>query len=253
MVHVHLLSAAIIIYLSVTEGAVLIKSNSVVIVGDMNPSIFSPAWVRRYIDLRIDDGSEAEVQVIHPEIADFMLCDLRFTVERNRMALRSMVHDMELLVAITQQMFGEVLGHTPVWAYGVNLDRHVDFGSFEKRNELGRLLCPLEPWGAWGKDFDNKDPRMNGGMSSISMKRVLSLDPESFETFTIQPSNAKDMEDSGVFFGMNNHYSQVTGKDRTDEAFRKQLLQVMRESIASYVSNFENIVGHFMNWGEIHE
>lgn len=252
MVHLHLLSTAII-DLVVTEGAVLIKSNSVVVIGDMNPSIFSPAWVRRYIDLRIDDGSEAEVQVIHPEIADFMLCDLRFTVERNRLTLRSMVHDLELLVAITQQMFGEVLSHTPIWAYGVNLECHVDFGSFEKRNELGRRLCPIEPWGAWGKDLDNRDPKLNGGMSSISMKKVLSLDPESFEIFTIQPSNAKDMENSGVFFAMNNHFSQVAGRDRTDEAFRKQLLHMMRESIAYYVSSFENIVEHFMTWGGVHE
>ncbi|KQV27560.1 hypothetical protein ASC97_04045 [Rhizobium sp. Root1203] len=219
----------------------------------MNPAIFSPAWIRRYIDLTIDDGSEAEVHVIHSEIADFMLSDLRFTVERNRITLRSMVHDMELLVAIFQQMFGEVLGHTPIWAYGVNLERHVDFGSFEKRNELGRRLCPLEPWGDWAKDFENKNPKMNGGMSTVSMKKQLSLEPEAYEIFTIQPSNAKEMDQSGVFFGMNNHFSQVTGKDKTDESFRKHLLQVMRENVPSYVSNFEGIVDHFMAWGEIHD
>ncbi|MBB4341382.1 hypothetical protein [Rhizobium leguminosarum] len=229
----------------------MIKSNTVVIVGDLNPAIFSPAWIRANIDLTVDDGSDPEVQIIHSEIADFMLADIRFTVERNRIIIRSLLHDVELLVAISQQMFGDVLSHTPIWAYGINFERHIDFETFEKRNALGRMLCPLDPWGDWAKDFDNKDPQLNGGMSSITMKKVYNKDPEIYEMFTIQPSNQKGYQDSGVFFQINNHFGQLSDRDKFDEKFRATLLTSMRENIGDYVKNFEAGINHFLAWGGI--
>ncbi|RYH00290.1 MAG: hypothetical protein EON58_00675 [Alphaproteobacteria bacterium] len=231
----------------------MIKSNSVVLVGEMNPSIFSPAWIRQYVDLTVDDGSDAEVQVIHSEISDFMLCDIRFTVERNRLTIRSLAHDVELLVAVVEQIFGEVLSHTPIWAYGVNFERHVDFLSFEKRNELGRLLCPLAPWGEWAKGFDNRDPKLNSGMASVSMKKVISKAPDAYEMFTVQPSNLEEMNSTGVFFQINNHFSQVPGRDFKDPAFRSELLISLRENVSKYVTNFDSVVQHFLTWGGIDE
>ncbi|WP_132078624.1 hypothetical protein [Sinorhizobium americanum] len=221
-------------------------------VGNLNPAIFSPDWFRRNIELSIDDGSDAEVQIIHPEIADFMLCDLRFTVERNRITVRSLVHDIELLVALALQMFGGVLGHTPIWAFGVNFERHIDFLSFEKRNALGRMLCPLEPWGAWAKDFPHADPRLNGGMSSITMKKVISSDPEILELFTIQPSNQKEFADTGVFFQINNHFS-LGENHKGDADARSHMLDYMRTNVPHYLKTFEGIIDHFMAWGKINE
>lgn len=222
------------------------RAHTVVILGNFNPAIFSPEWVRKYLTLKVDDGQEAEIQIIHSDISDFMLSDIRFTIERNRMMFSSLSHDIELLAALAIETFASVLSHTPVWAYGINLERHIDFQSFEKRNALGRKLCPLDPWGEWAKGMENADPLKNGGMASIQMKKILNVEPDIWQTFTIQPSNAPDLKNNGVFFQVNNHYGDKTMQNKNDEERREVMFRHLRENVAFYVKSYNGVVEHFL-------
>lgn len=229
----------------------MLKANSVVLLGDFNPAIFSPDWLRKYVSISVDDGGEAEIKMIHPEITEFMLADIQFTFERNRVTLRTMVHEMEVLVSAILQMFHETLKHTPVWAYGMNLETHEDFGNFDARNRLGRLLCPIDPWGDWASGFDNKDPELNGGMYNITMKKPISKDPEIFQNFAIQPSNREELQSAGVFFAMNNHFGRREEQGKNNEGFRNFLFGHMRENVVTNVKGFQGLVKHFKEVGGV--
>ncbi|MCP4408502.1 MAG: hypothetical protein GY807_12205 [Gammaproteobacteria bacterium] len=231
----------------------VIKSNSVVLLGDFNPAIFSPDWILRHLDFSVDDGEKPEIKFIHGEISDFMMSDIRFTTERNRFMITSASHDIELIASLALQMFNEVLVHTPMWAYGVNFEKHIDFVSHETRNKIGRELCPLEPWGSWASDFDNADPELNSGLSNISMKKIHSKKPEIYEVFSIQPSNISDMKGTGIFFKINNHFGDKNQSNKNDEKFRNTLFENLREKLIVYKNTFEEIVEHFMKKGGVSE
>lgn len=222
----------------------MLRSCNVVFVGSYNPAIFSPAWVRNSKLISVDDGSEPSINLIHPDISDFELSDVQITVERNRFRLSSKVYGIEILVGISQVLFNDLLPQTPNSAVGVNFSEHIDFGSFADRNKVGRILAPIGPWGAWAENFDNPDFRLNGGMSSLSMKKSYSVDPDIFTVFTIQPSAPENLRETHVYFGSNNHFA--VAKKALDEGDHRKvnewLLLNLTERFAAYETEFDMVI-----------
>ena len=68
-----------------------LQSASIVLVGKLNPPIFSPAWFAKIGVLTDQELEVTSTQIIHPEIAQFMLERFRLEVMPNRFMITTPV------------------------------------------------------------------------------------------------------------------------------------------------------------------
>ncbi len=61
-----------------------IQGSSIVLLGDLNPKIFQPAWFAAEKLIRKPEAEAAEIEIIHPEVVIFNLEWLRLEVTRER-------------------------------------------------------------------------------------------------------------------------------------------------------------------------
>jgi hypothetical protein len=88
---------------------------SIVLLGSFNPKIFQPYWMAKH-GLISDDAAEvADVAVIHPEIAAFMIEDLfALQVNSSRFAIERNVAPLVLICDLVNRLFSELLPHVPI-------------------------------------------------------------------------------------------------------------------------------------------
>ena len=125
--------------------------SNIIALGSFNPAIFSPFWIRTNNVIDIDDGNDPKIEIIHDQVAKFTISDIDFSIELERFAIKSEVHDHNILLDVFNKTFPEKLQYSPLRAVGLNFFEHIDLGSFERRNKLGRILAPVEPWMPWSE------------------------------------------------------------------------------------------------------
>lgn len=207
-----------------------IEDVSAVLIGDFNPAIFNPDWLLRNDLVGKVAAEQAEVDVIHAELAQFRVGDFDLIVSRQRLQVTMRTAPFIRVSDFTLKLFREVLPHTPVRQFGLNRSVHFRVGSEETRNKIGRLLAPLEPWGAWGDDIGKGEGDLRGGMASLSMQEVICVDGIRRKiTATVQPSSSVQKA-FGIFVGLNDHHEfeseKITTKsviDIFDSSFDKSL------------------------------
>jgi hypothetical protein len=143
-----------------------ISAYSVVLLGNFNPTIFTPAWFEKYGLLTEDEAAAADVSVIHPNIARFSAAGLTVQVENTRFSTTGVVSAVQIKDFVLKT-FRDYLSHTPLRMMGINREVHFKLANADARMRLGRSLAPLAPWGDWGKEIgQTKEP---GGMLSLTM------------------------------------------------------------------------------------
>lgn len=219
------------------------SGNHIIALGSFNPAIFSPLWMRSNEVIDVDDGSEPKVEIIHEQVAQFSISDIDFSVELERFAIKSEVHDHNILLDIFNKIFPEKLSYTPLRSIGLNFYDHIDLGSFERRNKLGRILAPIEPWMPWTEDFDNPDENLNGGMSKLNMKKSRSAPPcEEYSLVTIEPSARPNLKKKGVFILLNNHFGYVKDhKIEDQDEVNKTIIDYVNERMPAAFDEFKQI------------
>ncbi len=214
------------------------SSYTVVLLGNFNPQIFSPAWFEKYELLTEDEGASAAVQIIMPEVAQFTAGGFSIFVDRERFsasAVTSAVGIKDLVL----KTFGDYLYHTPVHSLGINRDVHFKLPSQEVRMRLGRMLAPLAPWGEWGAEIEKGSGPTEGGMASITMKQVGIADrPKGYLQTTVQPS-VKLPRPVGVYFQVNDHYEI---EDRENLAGCEEILSLLEANFEHSIERAESII-----------
>ena len=109
-----------------------IYGHTIVLVGSFNPKIFHPAWFASQELIGKKESDDAEIQIIHQDLATFQLNWLKFQVTREKMIAETIqdgfLEPLRDLVLGTLQ----ILHHTPVTAVGINQSMHYELS--EKRS-----------------------------------------------------------------------------------------------------------------------
>ena len=216
---------------------------TVVLVGNFNPAIFTPAWFALHSLLPESIADSAELEVAHPQVTVFKADWLSLEVTPERFLFETVqaphvrVHDLVLRV------FNEHVYHTPLRAFGINRDVHFPVRSPNVRNQLGRSLAPVEPWGACGLELGLDGE--HGGMTSLTMSQV---SPEGRHAggrinVKVEPSVRMGNGRTGVYVGVNDHYA-IDGAG-LDAAGR--LMDVFKDNFGASLSRSERIVDHVMS------
>ena len=177
----------------------------VVVLGDFNPAIFTPAWFALHGLLSESAAESANLEIAGPTLTRFSTDWLSFhaTVDRfdadTAQAPHSRVRDLVVRV------FKEQLNMSPR-AIGINRHVHFRVGSLSERDRIGRTLAPVEPWGWFGEELGPDGE--HGGMTSLRMSQVTpkGRPPGGEINVVVEPSNRIGDGRLGVFVSVNDHY-----------------------------------------------
>ncbi|MEM9086213.1 MAG: hypothetical protein AAGB23_09855 [Pseudomonadota bacterium] len=180
---------------------------SIIANGTFNPAIFHPAWFRRHGLLSEEEEETAKIDMVHPEISQFQVPGLQFDIQTERILLQAAAEPLVRAADIFSSLFADLLPHTPIKSVGINYWSHFRLSSWSQRQNFGRALAPIEPWGEFGQLMDSKDKNMAGGFSTLSFKAAYPANGDlGSVNVSMQPS-VKIENDSGVFMNVNHHFS----------------------------------------------
>jgi hypothetical protein len=179
---------------------------STVLLGHLNPAIFTPAWFARQGILSAEQADAAEVIIIHPQIAHFRMDWLVLRVEPERFSADTSEAPYARLLDLVVRTFREFLPHTPLGRLGINRTVHFSVGSQHNRDRIARMLAPREPWGEWGPFIDRGEGENQGGLLSLTMQqRQLDDRNRGHVQAKIEPS-VRLPGRAGIFMEVNDHY-----------------------------------------------
>ena len=119
---------------------------AIVLVGDLNPKIFHPAWFAMQGLIRSSEAEKPEIEIVHPDLASFSLewvaiqvTHERFSALTKSSAFRTHLRD---LVAGTFTK----LRHTPIRQLGINYTQRYRFSEKGEWHNFGHYLAPKSPW-----------------------------------------------------------------------------------------------------------
>lgn len=223
-----------------------ISGCSIVFVGQFNPAIFSPAWMFANDLERDDDATDVAVEVIHQDIARFSIDTRSYQIDRNRFQVNTAVAPWVLISDLAARLFGELLPHSPVRAFGINRNVHFNVKDDEVRIRLGRVLAPIEHWGEFGQMMEDGGSDEVGGLQSLTMRRISKF--ESYELQTnakIEPSFRTDPR-RGVYMEVNHHHKLV-GLEEGHGAL--PAVEILQENFQPRVDEADAIVDTIMEMG----
>ena len=217
----------------------------IVLLGQFNPPIFTPAWFAHNGLLSEGIEGSAQVQVIHPQIADFTADWLHVQVTNDRFLAETQQAPYRRLCELVVRMFSECLHHTPLTAFGVNRNVHFPASDAEARKRMERALAPPEPWnpvrGTLGLDSGH------GGMNTIqvSHRRPEGRGEGGQINVTVRPSVLVGEGRTGVFVGVNDHFVA----DQPDGSTR-HLMSFLKAEFSSSRKRSDEIIDHVMSLTE---
>ncbi len=224
-----------------------IGSCSIVLLGHFNPLIFSPLWFVRNGLISEEQGAAAEVKIIHEDVALLKIGKIQMQVEATRFTADTAEAPWVDLCDFVAKTFAEFLVHTPINQLGINRLVHFSVGSEERRNRIGNILAPLDPWGEWGKAMAASPPDIRGGCVNLTMQ--LSRKEEDHKghiQISVQPS-ARIKGNAGLYAQTNDHYSvgpleDVIGCDK--------IMGLLINNFERSVEQSEQLIDQIMSLGE---
>ena len=221
-----------------------ISGVSLVLIGNFNPSIFTPAWFGWQNLLPKGTVDAAELQIAQPEITAFRADWLELQIVANRFCINSTHPPFVRIRDLSIKVFREQLPHTPLQSMGINRQVHFLVNSPEERDRLGRLLAPTEPWGDWGRQLEPDGK--HGGMTSLTMSQVNLKDrsPDGIINVTVKPSNRIGDGITGVYIEVNDHFAVDDPKGQTATS---EIVSILAKSFEESLRRAEQIIDHVMS------
>jgi hypothetical protein len=180
-----------------TAPEIAAEGAHIVVVGNFNPAIFSPAWFEANDLLSAEDVSDSRPEAIVPQLSIFEVAWLRCEVTLGRMSLST--SDPQEYGRLRDLALGvlETLPHTPVSALGMNRYYHFGVPSVTAWHRVGDTFAPKDRW---------EGVLVLPGMRDVTVSGVRTDAYGGFINVSIQPSNLFPL---GVFVAQNDHCNLV--------------------------------------------
>jgi len=212
---------------------------SVVLIGQFNPPIFSPAWMNR-VGLVPDEAlDDAQVAIIHRDIAQFAVGGFSFDIRRGRFSIEVDSEPLVQALDASLAIFGEHVPHIPVSEFGINYTEHFELDEPARRVALGRRLAPIEPWGEYGAELDALVDDRTSGVVDLVMRLTYDPPESGGLRVEIEPSELIEPLDVGVVMLVNDH-RRITDTKEADGA--RPALTLLSEIFDESLSRSRKIV-----------
>lgn len=220
-----------------------IDSANIVLLGNFNPSILTPAW---FVHHRLlPDGAEAtaKLHVAHPEVTAFDAEWLELRAHQDRFFAATAEAPYIRIRDLVLRVFGEHLDHTPVTALGINRVVHFRVANPAARDRVGRTLAPTGVWGTWSTALEPGAEK--GGMTSLTMTQV---NPEGRPSggrisVTVEPSQKVGDGRDGIYVAVNDHY---VISDRNAQS-SGSMIELLSRNFEKSAKHSEGLIDHVMS------
>jgi hypothetical protein len=221
----------------------------IVMRGNFNPAIISPAWMVAEKLIGRKDAEAVEPELIVPQVAIFSLPWVRFDVSQDRFGMTARdPQEYDRCRDLAVGIFS-TLRHTPVSALGINRWMHLKADSLAEWHAIGDRVTPKDVW---------EGQLTLPGVARLAMEAVRPDDYGGRIIVQFEPSNRYP---SAVYIEQNDHYSLQTGvvqpKTREDQQPPKDLqpsatlipvaLEILSQKWADSLARAEKVIDHI--WG----
>lgn len=220
-----------------------ISGTTIVLVGNFNPAIFTPAWFELHGLLPQGTAEIAKLEVAHAQATAFNAEWLNLNVMAERFSVETVQAPDVRVLDLVVRTFKEHLNHTPLKALGINRVVHFDVENLANRDRIGGMLAPAGPWGAWGEQF-GVDGR-HGGLTSLTMSQN---DPDGRPkggriNVKVEPSTRIGEGRTGVYVNVNDHYECDTNQRDTADA----VIQLLADNFDASVKRSDKLIDQVMS------
>lgn len=213
---------------------------SLVLMGQLNPAIFQPAWLAANNLVRQEEADNANIEVIHSELTRVSMDWLVLQVQRNRFeASTSQTAYYEPLRDLVIGIFS-LLSHTPLVALGINRIFEVEL-SQKQSEQLGEKLVRSDTW--------------NNILASPTIHTLSMVQSKSNEMYPgvvrviVQNSpNLQQMGTTGIKFNINDHYDLA--KDDIQKS-HQMLQEILASKWEQSIETSLHIASNIWSLGEI--
>ncbi len=178
---------------------------SLVVLGGFDPLLFHPQWFRSEGLLGKEETEQAEVKVIHPEVAHWSTDWLEVQVTPGRFLARANVESAADSLRDIVMGTLQVLDKTRTTALGLNRSMHFDVGGEDNWHRVGHTLAPKALW--------SQHLKQRPGMKLLQIEQTQRDDGLAGKVVvSVQPSTKYK---HGVFFDVNNEVSNAQNETGT--------------------------------------
>ncbi len=227
-----------------TETIAELDGISIVVLGNFNPAIFSPAWFRLNNLIGQREADEAQVQMIVPPAAIFSTDWLSVQVTQDRLVLATVMPQEFERLRDTAVGVMTILSQTPIQALGINKESHWTSASRENYDEFGDTLIPKKPW---------SDVLPLAGTQDLTVRGARQDEWSGWIDVTVQPSVR--VRPLGIYTRVNDHCwlakvdQQPSSRNAPPDApptasseLIALLLEILRNDWAGRLDNCERII-----------
>ncbi len=169
-----------------------------------------------------EEAENADIAVIHKEIAAFSLGEVKVQVDQSRFGLTTQEATQGPILRDLALGTLALLEHTPLQAIGLNLDMEFEIGSEEAWHALGNRLVPKTDWEPLLEQPGMRNVVVEGKRADCAADRL---------PIRVQPSGRTQW---GVLVAVNQHY-RLLNDVRTDVRDRhREAIRVLEQDWASF-------------------
>ena len=215
---------------------------AVVVLGDFNPAIFTPAWFALHDLLPASAADSANLEIAHSGLMRFSTDWLHFHATSDRFVVDTAQAPHVRVRDLVVRVFKD-LDHAPLRAIGINRNVHFRVGSSAEQDRIGRTLAPVAPWGRCGQELRLEGEY--GGMTSLRMSQLRpdGRPPGGQIHIIVEPSSRIDDGRSGVYVSVNDHYTI----DSADAHGRPQLIDFLERNFDQSLRLSDRIIDQVMS------
>ncbi|MDE2752115.1 MAG: hypothetical protein OXI83_06015 [Gemmatimonadota bacterium] len=220
-----------------------IDGANIVLLGNFNPSILTPAWFVNCGLLPEGVETTAKLHVAHSEVTAFDAEWLELRVQQDSFLAGTTKAPHTRICDLVLELFGKHLAHTPVKALGINRTVHFRVGGMQARDRVGRTLAPTTVWGEWCAALEPGGE--HGGMTSLTMTQV-SVEGRAKGgriSVTVEPSRRIGDGIDGIYVAVNDHYVIVDGSAQPGE----HIVNLLSDNFEKSVRHSETLIDHVMS------
>ncbi|QZT35654.1 hypothetical protein K5X82_10000 [Halosquirtibacter xylanolyticus] len=208
------------------------ESLSIVFLGEFNPVILQPYWLKNKELIREEEAKNAKVSVIHNELVKYELDWVGIEVNKHRCEFTTTKSPyFEPLKDLASSVY-KILRETPIKSLGINHIYDLALPNAEKYYEFGNILCPLNNW----TDSLN-DPKL---LQLEIFEKERKDNKNGHLRVKIAPSEPKILY--GVNFNINDHYMVESGSLGTNLEMVEMLEANWNDSIERAKSIVDDIL-----------
>jgi hypothetical protein len=197
------------------------ESFAIVALGDFNPAIFQPLWFSQNGLMPEEETKNADIAIIHKQVASFMMGKVQVQVDDTRFALTTSESPQLPLLRDLAVGTITILEHSPLKAIGLNRDMMFTLETVEAWHAVGNRLVPKDDWATVLERPGMRQVAVEGKRNGCNADQL---------NIRVQPS-----ADREVLIAVNQHYRLETEQRSEVRERHREALRVLQEDWTSFV------------------